>query len=138
MHAELLHPNEFLGAHDLRGRDVTLTIHDVRIEELTLPGGAKERKPVVHFSEMQNRQGTDKKRWILNKTNRRIIQRLHGNETDDWKGKRITLFPTKVEADGKPIRNQHNPGGEAIRVRPTRPAQSKPSEEPSREPGEDG
>jgi hypothetical protein len=121
MHADLLHPNEFLGAPDLKGRDVTLTIHDVRLEELTMTGGVTETKPVMHFAEMQNRTGTDKKRLVLNKTNRRVIQRLYGDETDDWRGKRITLFPTTREADGKQIRNPHNPGGEAIRVRPQKP-----------------
>jgi hypothetical protein len=139
MHADLLHPNEFLGAPDLKGRDVTLTIHDVVLEELTMTGGVKEVKPVVHFAEMQSRKGTDRKRWVLNKTNRRVIQRLWGSETDDWRGKKITLFPTTKEADGKQIRNPHNPGGEAIRVRPQKPSggRTQQSVQPRTDPKED-
>jgi len=113
MHAELLHPNEFLKAADLRGQDVTLTILHVELEQLTMTGGQKETKPVVHFTEMQKREGVERKRLVLNKTNRRIIQRLYGDETDHWKGKRITLYPTRAKFGRDDV--------DAIRIRNKKP-----------------
>jgi hypothetical protein len=52
-----------------------------------------EEKPVVSFRE------TDKT-FVLNKTNSNTIAGLYGNETDQWVGKQIVLFPTEVEFQG--------------------------------------
>lgn len=112
MDVRLLFPNEYIAAADLldaqkrTGREgVTLTIAAVKMEGLKTNKGT-ERKPVVSFVEFQQRhaQGQgDNKRLVLNKTNARVIARMHGNETDEWVGKRITLFPTTCEAFGSVV-----------------------------------
>ncbi len=90
MHYKLLFPSDYVGAHDLGGEDKTVTVAKVSVQELTMQGGATEQKPVVEFSDA-------KKKLVLNKTNAAIVAKLHGTNTDDWVGKRITLYPTKTK-----------------------------------------
>jgi hypothetical protein len=56
-------------------------------------------KPVVHFRDQT-------KGLVLNATNFGAIANQHGDETDDWRGKAVTLYPTRV---GKRV--------DAIRIR---------------------
>lgn len=118
MDYRLLYPNLYLGAVDLHGKDVDLTIRRVMIEDLKTKQGGTEKKPILYFVETKERAdkaGTpDKeKRLVMNKTNATTIAEMHGNEIDDWKGKRITLFPTTTLAFGDTV--------DCIRVRPTAP-----------------
>lgn len=112
MHVRLLFPNKYLGAPDLRGRDVTLTIFALQSETLKTSDG-DEPKWILHFAEMQSRPPAERKRLVLNKTNAKVIAKLWGAETDAWIGKRITLFATTCQAFGETV--------DCIRVRPTRP-----------------
>lgn len=82
-------PSTYLKASDLQGRTVTVTMDRVIMEEV---GG--EHKPVLYF------QGTERG-IVLNKTNSSIIAEMHGDETDDWVGKKIKLYPARVEFQGK-------------------------------------
>lgn len=82
-------PGTYLKAGDLQGRRVTVTMSHVNIEEL---GG--EHKPVLYF------EGKERG-LVLNKTNANIIAELHGPETDDWVGHKITIYPARVEFQGK-------------------------------------
>lgn len=107
-------PNEYLGAHEFLGRDVTKTIKSVAIEELRVTGGKKERRPVITFSDA-------KKRFVLNKTNAKSIAKLHGNDTKDWTGKQITMYPTrcmlkKEEVDCIRIREKSGHAAESVPV----------------------
>lgn len=118
MDVRLLYPSLYLAAPDLQGKDVTLTILRVDVEELKTERGS-ERKPVVRFVETRAKAEkagtTDKeKRWVMNKTCALVIAALYGNEIEGWKGKRITLFPTKASAFGKTV--------DCIRIRDTAPA----------------
>jgi len=98
-------PTKYLQASDLDGADVPVTITGCEIEEM---GKDKERKPVLSF------KGTEKK-LVLNKTNWSVIAKVLGtDETDDWIGQRITLYPTEVESFGETVM--------AIRVRLKLPA----------------
>lgn len=141
-HFKLLFQTEFLAAVELKGRDVTLTIARVDMETLRREGdddedASSERRPVVHFEEMQRRPKKDRKRLVLNVTNAKTIAKLYGNATEDWTGKPITLYPTTCKAFGEVV--------ECIRVRKQRPSaktqrsSSKPANEPApdREPGAD-
>ena len=90
-HYKLLHPNDYLGAHDLNGQDFTLTIKEVlRDQELIMQGGVKEKKPVLTFEKA-------KKKLVLNKTNAKAIASLHGADIDNWPGKAITIYPSKTK-----------------------------------------
>ena len=97
--ARTLFPKEYVAAHDLP-EDVTLTISRVQMEDIKTDAGT-ERKPVLHFSEMDKRPKDKRKRMILNITNMRSIAKLHGFETDEWVGKKITLYPTTCPAFGE-------------------------------------
>lgn len=99
-------PSKWLAAADLDDADFTVTIRGCTPEEVT----PNERKWVLWFEE------TDKG-MVLNKTNSKMIsQLLLSDDTDDWVGRRITLFPTQVDFQGDQV--------DAIRVRkklPTAP-----------------
>lgn len=112
-HVDLMYDRDFLKAADLRGRPHVLTIKSVAAGNLPKAKTSKtERKPVVEFVE-------DKRKLALNATNRRTVIRLYGPYGVDWAGKKIEVYPTTKEVDGKPIRdpNTGQNGIEAIRIR---------------------
>lgn len=117
MDVRLLYPSLYLGSADLHGKDVPLTIRRVVVEELKTERGPT-KKPIVYFVETKaaaEKAGTPEKekRLVMNKTNAMVIASMHGNELDNWPGKRVTLYPTKAEAFGKSV--------DCIRIRPTEP-----------------
>jgi hypothetical protein len=87
-----LFPSKYVKAADLNGKSVTLTIAKLVLEELG-HGPEKERKPVLYFQKAT-------KGLVLNRTNAMIVVGLYGDESDEWEGKRITIYPTKVRAFG--------------------------------------
>lgn len=131
-HWKSMMDKEFLYAFDLKGRDVTLTIAQVTAGKLK--NGKKEsKKPLCFFVEPR-----DKRPLALNATNCKTIAKLYGNDTDEWKGKRVTLYPTTTEMAGETV--------ECIRVRPRAPGDKEQTgtiepapqvQEQEREPGED-
>lgn len=107
MDARLLFPNKFISAADLRGKDVSLTISKVVLDELRTDQGS-EKKPVIFFQEMEARHHAGKspnnKRLVMNKTNMKIIGKaLKSYETKEWEGQRITLYPTQCLAFGQTV-----------------------------------
>ncbi|HWE19657.1 MAG TPA: hypothetical protein VG758_21150 [Hyphomicrobiaceae bacterium] len=84
-------PSDYLRAADLEGKELTLTIRNVAMEEV---GADRENKPVLYF------EGQDKG-IILNKTNAATIAELYGDDTDEWPGEAITLFSAMVTYQGK-------------------------------------
>src|SRR6476659_477300 len=86
-------PSKYLKAEDLEGASVTVTIEEVKREEV---GPKKESKPVISFAETL-------KRLVLNKTNAATIAKLYGEETDEWLGKRIILYPKDTEFQGEMV-----------------------------------
>jgi hypothetical protein len=98
-------PSQYLKAADLDS-DTTYTIDRVEMETLG-QGKNKEDKPVAYFRE------TDKS-LALNKTNSNVISGLYGDDTDNWVGKRVTLYSTEVEFQGNMTL--------AIRIRMKKPA----------------
>ncbi len=107
-HWKSMMDRDYLFAFDLQGRDVTLTIERVTAGELTALGGRKSKKPLAYF-----REGKEKKPLALNSTNCKTIAALYGNDTEQWIGKRITLYPTQTQMAGETV--------DCIRVRPTLP-----------------
>jgi hypothetical protein len=101
-----MYDRDFIFHYDLGGRDVTVTIDHVKQGELTGTSGKKSKKPVVYF------EGKDRGLAIC-KTNGGIIASLYGADVREWKGKRITLYPTKTMFGGKEV--------DCIRIRPTVP-----------------
>lgn len=85
-----LFPSTWLKAPDLRGRRVTVKMSHVKVEDV-----GDEKKPVLYF---QNAQ----KGLVLNVTNANMIKEITGSaETDQWRGRAVVLFVTKVDFQGK-------------------------------------
>ena len=97
-------PSNYLRACDLNGADAVLEINSVQLEDV-----GDDQKPVVYFA------GIDKG-LVLNKTNANTIVDLYGTETDAWTAKKIAIFPTQTEFQGKAV--------ECIRVRIKTPTTS--------------
>jgi hypothetical protein len=90
---DALFPGRFLKASVFQGREVTLEISDVRIEELPSETGGMKVKGVVSFK-------GKKLELVLNRTNGECIKAMFGRDTGDWIGKRVTFYPT--EWNGEP------------------------------------
>jgi hypothetical protein len=101
-----MYDSEFLYAFDLDGKDVTVIIERAEAGLLVGSGGRKTKKPIVYF------EGKTKG-LALCKTNARTIAALYGNDTDKWKGQKITLFPTTTQFGPDTV--------ECVRIRPQVP-----------------
>jgi len=88
MDFDQLYPNRFLKAGEFQGRDVTLKISGVVVEELENEKG-KKGKGLVSFERTP-------KQLVLNRTNGEAIKLMFGRETNAWIGKRVTLFPATI------------------------------------------
>ncbi len=102
-----LYDKDYIYAYDLEGKDVTVTIEKVTGGTLVGTGGTKSKKPVIHF------KGTAKG-LALNITNARVIAGLYGGfESEQWLGKKITLYPTTTTFGSQTV--------DCIRIRNTVP-----------------
>jgi hypothetical protein len=100
-------PSKYLKVEDLNDVDLVLTITKVTSEILG-QGAEAQKKLIVHFEECE-------KGLACNKTNAGVIAKLYGDDTDDWIGHAITLWPNHdVEFKGEIV--------SAIRVRSKAPA----------------
>lgn len=84
-------PSKYLKAEvDIfEGEPVNATISAVEVEEFT-DNGVKQRKFVLTFEEFD-------KALVCNKTNSLTLAKLLGEESDDWPGRKITLYSTEVQ-----------------------------------------
>ena len=99
-------PGQYLKAADLQGKRVSVVIERVDLEDI---GG--DQKPVLHFR--GKTRGV-----VLNKTNANAIWAINGSDdTDEWPGTSIVLFPSKTDFQGKRV--------DCIRVDPPDQPQSK-------------
>jgi hypothetical protein len=99
-----LYPSRFLKAVDLNGRPTRVIIDGVTQEELN-----GQPKVIMSF--------TNAKSLVLNKTNARLISRLHGPDTAAWSGKDIVLVPAMIDFKGESV------PGIRIRAATARPSQ---------------
>jgi len=84
--------SSYLKATDLNGKRVGVVIDEVKMEKL-----GDDDKLCVYF------QGKEKG-IVLNKTNANMIAEIaKSDDTDDWNGVRISLYPTKVDYQGKRV-----------------------------------
>jgi hypothetical protein len=89
MNIDQIYPSKYLKESDLQGRDVTVTIRDVQVVKI-----GEDKKPVAFF------EGKEKG-LVLNKTLLNVIAKVtDSKDTDNWPGKRITLYPTETEYRG--------------------------------------
>lgn len=91
MKMDLLFPSKYIRAVDLQGKDVTLTITGVRLDKMEQVDGSKKTKGVVNFEQTE-------KMLVLNRTLAESIKLATGSdETADWVGRRITLYPQTMK-----------------------------------------
>lgn len=98
-------PSKYLKAEDLQGRNVTVVIDRVEMDEV---GKDKDIKPIVYF------QGKEKG-VVLNKTNSNAIAAAFGDDTDNWTGAEVVLFEVMTDFEGKTV------AAIRIRVPPRKP-----------------
>lgn len=108
-HWKKLSNPDYLGAYSIEdGRDLILTIQNVRQEQVTGADGKKEECIVAHFAEPV-------KPMILNATNCKMIAKLlKTSYIEDWAGHRVQIGAEKVKAFGEIV--------EALRVRSKLPS----------------
>lgn len=107
-----MYPSRYLKAADFEDGDRVLTIKGVDSERIG-QGADAETKWILYFEE-------EDKGLVLNKTNSGTIAKLYGDDTDDWEGKKVTLFATEVQFKQEMV--------EAIRIRSKPPkAKGKPA-----------
>jgi hypothetical protein len=80
-----LYPGRFIKTGDLLGKNVTLKIASVDLDELEGETG-KKVKGVISFERTE-------KQLALNKTNGICLKEMFGKKVQEWVGKRITLMP---------------------------------------------
>lgn len=85
-------PSKYLKAADLQGHTVEVKIDRVVLEEVG-QGNDAEDKPVIYF------QGKEKG-IVLNKVNSSTIAGTYGDETDNWSGKPLSIYPDKTSFRG--------------------------------------
>lgn len=99
-------PSKYVKAADLQDRAHLLTIRAVTMEDV----GGGDTKPVLYF---QNAE----KGVVLNRTNAETIAFCYTDETDNWIGKQIEVYPDTTHFQGKLV--------PCVRVRrPMPPAQN--------------
>lgn len=118
-----MYDKEHIGAWDLDGREVTVTIESVKAGKLVGQNGKADKKAIIKFVGKE-------KTFACNITNARIIAGMYGTKVEDWAGKRIAIYPTTTQFGRDTV--------ECIRVRNKVPdGKAAPQSEP-REPGEEG
>jgi hypothetical protein len=104
---KLVNP-DYIGAYSLEdGKDLTVTITEVKREMVTGTGGKKEECTVAYLK--------GQKPMILNRTNCRTIQSIYKTPfVENWAGKQVTLFVSSTKLKGEDV--------ECLRIRPVAPA----------------
>lgn len=97
-------PSRFLSGLDLLGKERTVTIESVEEEDMVSRNsrGREETSTiyVVYFVGTKTDERGNKRGLKLNLTRARILMKLYGPTTDNWIGKRITLYPENITAFG--------------------------------------
>lgn len=104
-HWKRLKNPDYIGAYALdEGKDLIVTIKNIRNEMVTNTDGKKEECIVAHFAE------NGIKPMILNSTNMKTIQKIYNTPyIEEWSGRKVQLYAKKIKAFGEIV--------EALRVR---------------------
>ncbi len=89
-------PSKYLKCEDLNGNPITVTIERAPLETLKSPDGKEQTKIVLYF------QGA-RKSLPLNITNFDAVSDIAGDDTDDWPGHAIELYPSEAQLGSKMV-----------------------------------
>jgi hypothetical protein len=108
-HWKKLENPDYIGAYSLDdGKDLIVTIDNVKREMVTGQGGKKEECTIAYLK--------GQKPFILNRTNMKMIQKIYGTPfIEEWVGKKLTLYVAKIRAFGED-------NVECLRIREQAPA----------------
>jgi len=81
-----LFPGRFVKAGEMDGKPVTLTIKAVYLDTLEQEDGTEKQQAIVSFTEI-------KRELALNKTNAQCLVALWSDDSGEWIGHKVTLFP---------------------------------------------
>jgi hypothetical protein len=85
-----------LGSHNLNdGEELVATIKSVGLQEIKDQNGKTEQVPVMVFENAPP--------MVLNITNSTTIASLYGDKYDQWAGKSVQIYATKVKAFGEVV-----------------------------------
>lgn len=92
MHFDQLYPKRFMKAGQFGGKELTMRITGVMVEELKKDesGDKKETKAILSFART-------KTQMVLNRTNGECLKAMFGVETDNWIGKLVTFYPCPMK-----------------------------------------
>ena len=107
-------PSSYLKCADLGGQPRVVNVRTCVMEELG-QGRDKEKKPVLYFDKGQ-------KGLVLNLTNAKAIAKTYGDDTSNWTGKPIEIYPTQVEFKGDLV------DGIRVRVADVEPSAAAPEQ----------
>jgi hypothetical protein len=108
MNVKAMFPSNYIAHEDLQSQDVPVQIAGCRMEPLKQDNGPDREKPVLYF--VGHQRGL-----VLNQVNAMTISSLYGDETEAWRGRWITLYPTQCQFGARMV--------DCIRVRPFPPQQ---------------
>ena len=91
-----LFPSKYIKAADLKGVARVLRIKHAQAEDLKGANGENQRKLVVYFIDA-------KKCLPLNLINYDTIAAIAGDESDNWPGTKIEIYPTKTTLGNKTV-----------------------------------
>jgi hypothetical protein len=93
-----MYPRRYATGEDLQGKAITLTIVKITREKMhPQPNSPEVEKWVLYFKEA-------KKGVVLNRTLAyQLAEILDSEETDDWLGKSITLYPQPMSVAGRKV-----------------------------------
>ena len=75
-------------------KEIIGTIGSVESAEFKNDDGSAAVKPVLHFQDMPQA-------LVLNKTNFTALSLMFGEDTNDWIGAKVALYPSRVDFKGR-------------------------------------
>jgi|SoiMethySBSTD1v2_1073268.scaffolds.fasta_scaffold225255_3 hypothetical protein len=89
-------PSKYLKCADLNGKPFVLSIASAPLETLKSSDGKEQKKIVLYFLGA-------KKTLPLNATNFDSAAEICGDDTDNWPGHKIELYPSRTQMAGKTV-----------------------------------
>ena len=84
-------PSTYLKASDLNGKPTSAVMADVKMETI-----GNDEKPVLYFR-------GKKKGLALNRINSSVIIDKYGENSEDWQGSTLVIFPSRTEFKGEMV-----------------------------------
>lgn len=119
-------PSKYASAADLNGRPSTLIISKIVQDAVNRENGL-ENVFVVYFRYIQDGAPKDTQKGVIlsRRLAEQIAEAVGSDDTDQWVGKSVVLYPTTVHAFGK----DHLVFGARKAPQPTPAASGKPAEQ---------